>query len=97
MKNLKLLALFVLITAALLFMFSCNKVEITNNPDDIYDEEKTDSNGLLVKEKTYPYGENDVLLLSVNNPTDKNLSITINVSYFDNENSLLKEDVRTYD
>lgn len=97
MKNLKLFTLFALITAALLFMFSCNKVEITNNPDDIYDEEKTDSSGLLVKEKTYPYGENDVLLLSVNNPTDKNLSITINVSYFDNENNLLKEDVRTYD
>ncbi len=97
MKNLKLFALFALITAALLFMFSCNKVEITNNPDDIYDEEKTDSNGLLVKEKTYPYGENDVLLLSVNNPTDKNLSITINISYFDNEKNLLKEDTRTYD
>jgi len=97
MKNLKLFTLFALITAALLFMFSCNKVEITNNPDDIYDEEKTDSSGLLVKEKTYPYGENDVLLLSVNNPTDKNLSVTINVSYFDADKNLLKEDVRTYD
>lgn len=97
MKSIKLFVIFTLAAVTLLFMVSCNKTKISNNSDEVYDTEKTDINGLVIKEKLYSYGENDVLILSVNNPTEKNLKITINVSYFDLEENILKEDSREYD
>lgn len=51
----------------------------------------------LVKDKKYVYKENDVVLLDITNETEKNLSITITMTYFDEAGDELKTEERFFE
>ena len=51
----------------------------------------------LVKDKKYVYKEKDVVLLDITNETEQNLSITITMTYFDEEGEALKTEERFFE
>lgn len=72
-------------------------------------ETQTQTGGFLVSEKRYGFGENDLIavnvedkgnslvVLNVENQTDKNYAITINGAYLDENGETLKEETVTFE
>lgn len=70
-------------------------------PDSISREETENSNSLtgefVVKEKKYVYEGNDLVVLNVENNTNKNYVVTITGTYLDAKGNVLKTENRTFD
>lgn len=54
------------------------------------------SDGFVVSDKTYAYGENNLTVLHVENRTDKNYSVTIHGVYLDENGETLREETKTF-
>ena len=70
-------------------------------PDGVSREETENSNSLtgefVVKEKKYVYKGNDLVVLNVENNTNKNYVVTITGTYLDAKGKVLKTETRTFD
>lgn len=70
-------------------------------PDSVSREETENSDSLtgefVVKEKKYVFEGNDLVVVSVENNTNKNYSVTITGTYLDAEGKVLKTETRTFD
>lgn len=70
-------------------------------PDSVSREETENSDSLtgefVVKEKKYTYEGNDLVVVSVENNTNKNYAVTITGTYLDAENKVLKTETQTFD
>lgn len=70
-------------------------------PDNVSGEETENSNSLtgefVVKEKKYVYEGNDLVVLNVENNTNKNYVVTITGTYLDAKGNVLKTENRTFD
>ena len=91
-----LLILFVLCVSALV---SCGNVEdasttnppLIENPDNTTKDEKFE-----ISEKTYPYGEDDSLVLDVRNITDKNCTVKVTVEFL-RENGMTRTLTKSFE
>lgn len=77
-------------------VLGCNEepIEIISHDDVItdYDNEFTDSNGFLLKEKKYTFKGANVLIINAQNNTDKNYSVTVEGEYLDSNGNVLKNE-----
>ena len=104
----KSISVVLLIAFTLLTLFGCNNTDTpTNTPDDtdndptpafvdvIKDYDKIDDSsteGFTVKAKKYDYEENNLVLLSVENQTENNYTVTVDMTYYDDGgNEITKE------
>lgn len=58
---------------------------------------ETQSGGFLVSEKKYDFEGNNLVVLNVENKTDKNYSIAIHMTYLDENGVTLKEETKTFE
>ncbi len=70
-------------------------------PDSVSGEETENSDSLtgefVVKEKKYTFSGNDLVVVSVENNTNKNYVVTITGTYLDAENKVLKTETQIFD
>ena len=70
-------------------------------PESVSREETENSDSLtgefVVKEKKYVFEGNDLVVVSVENNTNKNYSVTITGTYLDAEGKVLKTETQTFD
>lgn len=70
-------------------------------PDSVSREETENSDSLtgefVVKEKKYTFSGNDLVVVSVENNTNKNYAVTITGTYLDAENKVLKTETQIFD
>lgn len=70
----------------------------TDVNEDISKSHNTEqTGGFMIKDKKYSYEGNDLVILDVENQTDKNYTITINGSYLDKEGNVLKTETQTFE
>lgn len=62
-----------------------------------YSENTAQTVGFVVKDKKYDYDGNNLVILNVENQTDKNYKITINGQYLDGNGTVLKEESKSYE
>lgn len=60
-------------------------------------ERPTGENGFVVKEKKYVYGENNVVLLNIENKTDKDYTLTVDGTYYAENGDVLKTETQTFE
>ena len=58
---------------------------------------QTQSGGFLVSEKKYDFDGNNLVVLNVENQTDKNYSIAIHMTYLDESGVILQEETKTFE
>ena len=59
--------------------------------------EEKPSAGFVIKDKKYAFKGNDLVILSVENQTEDNYSLTINGSYLDKDGKVLKTESQTFE
>lgn len=59
--------------------------------------EGVQNGGFVVKDKKYDYEGNNLMILNVENQTDKNYKVTIKGQYLDESGAVLKEESKTYE
>lgn len=59
-------------------------------------ENATQADGFVVSDKLYDFGENNLVVLNVENKTSKDYSITIKGTYLDEDGKILKEETKTF-
>lgn len=69
----------------------------SENPDESRKPEGNSNDGFLVKDKKYSFEGNDLVILSVENQSDKTYSVTITGSYLDKNGKTLKTETQTFD
>lgn len=73
------------------------------NPDHESSKEETsvggesDQNGFSVKFKKYEYKENDLVIMLVENKTEKHYSITINGNYLNDDGSVMQTETKSFE
>ena len=58
---------------------------------------ENDAGTFLVKDKTYTYGEHDVVLLDVTNETATNYTITIDMTYYDEQGGEIQTETKSFE
>lgn len=58
--------------------------------------EGTQNGGFVVRDKKYDYEGNNLVVLNVENQTDKNYSVTITGTYLNKNGEILKEETKTF-
>ena len=66
--------------------------------EDASDPDNTEqADGFMIKDKKYSYEGTDLVILDVENQTEKNYTITINGSYLDKDGNILKTETQTFE
>ena len=72
--------------------------ESTTSESVVSGEENVPLSGeFVVKDKKYTFEENDLVIVSVENKTNKNYSVTITGTYLDKDGNVLKTETQTFD
>ena len=95
----RIFALLILVILSVSALFSCGNVEdasttnppLIENPDNTTKDEKFE-----ISEKTYPYGEDDSLVLDVRNITDKNCTVKVTVDFV-RENGMTRTITKSFE
>ena len=61
------------------------------------EEEPSEINGFIIKEKKFDFGSNNVVLLNVENKTTQDYTLTVNGTYFDQNGNVLKTDIQSFE
>ena len=70
----------------------------TDVNEDISAPDNTEpTGGFMIKDKKYSYEGTDLVILDVENQTDKNYTITINGSYLDKDGNVIKTETQTFE
>lgn len=95
----RIFALLILVVLCVSALVSCGNVEdasttnpsLIENPDNTTKDEKFE-----ISEKTYPYGEDDSLVLDVRNITDKNCTVKVTVEFL-RENGMTRTLTKSFE
>ena len=95
---------------ALFFIFAfsgCSSTEVSSNdttgptfvdPIKDYDTvDETSTDGFIIKAKKYVYGENNAVILSAENKSDKNYTVSINMTYYDDAGNEITQESQLYE
>ena len=95
---------------ALFFIFAfsgCSSTEVSSNdttgptfvdPIKDYDTvDETSAEGFVIKAKKYVYGENNAVILSAENQSDKNYTVSINMTYYDDAGNEITQESQLYE
>lgn len=61
------------------------------------EESRNEIEGFVVKDKTYAYGENKVVLLNIENTTTKDYTLTVDGTYYDQKGKAIKTETQTFE
>ena len=96
-----------LIIFILLATFGCSSTEVSSNdttgptfvdPIKDYDTvDETSAEGFVIKAKKYVYGENNAVILSAENQRDKNYTVSINMTYYDDAGNEITQESQLYE
>lgn len=64
---------------------------------DSSEESSTEGSGFVVKDKKFVYGENNVVLLNIENKTGKDYTLTVDGTYYDENGDELKTETQTFE
>ena len=95
----RIFALLILVVLCVSALFSCGNVEdaSTTNPSLIETPDNTTKDEKFeISEKTYPYGEDDSLVLDVRNITDKNCTVKVTVEFL-RENGMTRTLTKSFE
>ena len=104
----KLISILLAVIFCTVILSSCNTNNGAEYSIESFDEESRISVGnesqdekvngdFLVKEKKYTFEDNNLVILDVTNETDKNYSVTIKGTYFDESAKEIKSETKTFD
>ena len=69
-----------------------------NDPIKDYDTvDETSAEGFVIKAKKYVYGENNAVILSAENQSDKNYTVSINMTYYDDAGNEITQESQLYE
>ena len=74
--------------------------ESTEGASDSNEENKETQSevaGFVIKEKKFRYGEQDIVLLNIENKTGKNYTLTVNGTYFDESGNVLRNETQSFE
>jgi len=100
----KTLFVFILIFTLLISMVSCNNTDVSvNNPIDTDPIESYDKDDISVTEdfitkaKKYDYNDGNVVILSAENQSDKNYTVTVDMTYYDEAGQQVAAETQTFE
>ncbi len=74
--------------------------ESTEGASDSNEENKETQSevaGFVIKEKKFRYGEQDIVLLNIENKTGKDYTLTVNGTYFDESGNVLRNETQSFE
>ena len=97
----KCISLILVLILLLSMLAGCGQgqTEVTGSTEDPFKapDKETAVSGFAVKEKKYTYQGNDVMILSVENQTDKDYSITLTGEFYDAAGQKLKTESKQFE
>lgn len=61
------------------------------------EETQSEVAGFVIKEKKFRYGEQDIVLLNIENKTGKDYTLTVNGTYFDESGNVLRNETQSFE
>ena len=96
-----------LIIFILLATFGCSSTEVSSNdttgptfvdPIKDYDTvDETSTDGFIIKAKKYDYQDNNVIIMNVENQTDDNYTVTVDLTYYDDSGKEITKESQSFE